>query len=97
MIVPGDTYPCDRRAAAVRVSTMKTVAERVRWARGRRGYSCAGLDRIAGLSCGHSAKVERGDRDEPSAMTVAKLARALEIDPQWIMFGGTRPQIAKAE
>lgn len=77
---------------------MKTIAERVRWARERRGYSCAGLDEIAGLSCGHSAKIERGDGVEaPSSSTVAKLARALEITPQWLMFGGPRPQIAAAK
>lgn len=74
---------------------MKTLAERVRWARERRGYSCAGLDEAADLSCGHSAKVERGDRDEPSAMTIAKLARALDVDSQWLIFGGARPQIRK--
>ncbi len=73
---------------------MKTLAERLRWAREKRGHSCAGLDELADLSCGHSSKLERGDRDEPSAMTIAKLARALEIDPQWLMFGGTRPHIS---
>jgi hypothetical protein len=38
---------------------MKTLAERVRWAREKRGYSCAGLDEIADLSCGHVARVAR--------------------------------------
>ena len=74
---------------------MKTLAERVRWAREKRGYSCAGLDEVADLSAGHSAKVERSDRETPSALTVAKIARALDVDPQWLMFGGARPTIAK--
>lgn len=79
------------------IGEMKTIAERVRWAREKRGYSCVGLDEIAGLSRGHSAKIERGDGVEaPSATTVARLARALDITPQWLMFGGPRPQIARA-
>ncbi len=76
---------------------MKTLSERVRWAREKRGYSCAGLDEMADLSCGHVAKIERGDSGDPSLTTVSKIAAALDVDPSWLMFGGrSRPQIAKA-
>jgi len=79
---------------------MKTVAERLRWAREKRGLSCAGLDEMSDLSCGHVAKIERGygaDGDGmPSMATVTKIARALDVTPQWLMFGGPRPQIARA-
>ncbi len=76
---------------------MKTLAERVRWARERRGHSCAGLDEMADLSCGHVAKIERGTPEHPGAGTIAKVARALDVDAAWLMFGGKAPQIAKAE
>lgn len=77
-------------------ASMKTIAERLRWARERRGHSCAGLDEMARLSCGHVAKIERGGSGNPSMGTVTKLASALDVAPQWLMFGGARPQIAKA-
>lgn len=78
---------------------MKTLAERLAWARDKRGYSRAALDEVADLSCGHTAKLERakpGKRDMPSATTVSKLARALGVDSEWLLNGGPRPQIAKA-
>jgi transcriptional regulator with XRE-family HTH domain len=76
---------------------MKTVGERVRWAREQRGLTQAELDEIADLTCGHTGSIERGNRENPAAQTVTKLARALRITPQWLMFGGPRPQItAKA-
>lgn len=55
------------------------------------GLSCAALDDVAGLSAGHSAKLERGrpgKRDMPAASTVAKLARALGVTVEWLMHGG---------
>lgn len=78
---------------------MKTLAERLAWARERRGLSRAALDEVADLSCGHSAKLERGrdgKREMPSATTVSKLARALGVDADWLVNGGKRPQIARA-
>ena len=77
---------------------MKTLAERLAWARERKGLSRAALDEVADLSCGHSAKLERakpGKRDMPSAATVSKLARALGVDSEWLLNGGRRPQIAR--
>ncbi len=78
-------------------ASMKTVGERVRWARGRRGLTLAELDEVADLSAGHSGSIERGTRESPSARTVAKIAHALKVDAAWIMFGGKAPQIARAE
>lgn len=75
---------------------MKTVAERLRWAREKRGYSCAELDEISDLSCGHVAKIEREASGDPSMSTVTKIATALGVAPQWLMFGGTRPILTKA-
>ena len=75
---------------------MKTIGERLRWARERRGLNHAELDEVADLSCGHSAKIERGHREDPSAGTASKLARALGVDVAWLINGGKAPSIAKA-
>ncbi len=75
---------------------MKTLAERLAWARNKRGLSRAALDEIADLSCGHSAKLERakpGKRDMPSASTVSKLAKALGVNSEWLLNGGRRPDM----
>jgi transcriptional regulator with XRE-family HTH domain len=76
---------------------MQTVGERVRWARKRRGLTLEDLDRAAALSAGHSGAIERGTREAPRGGTVTKLARALRVDPAWLMFGGKAPKIAKAK
>lgn len=75
---------------------MKTFAERLAWARDKRGLSRAALDEVADLSCGHSAKLERakpGKRDMPSAVTVSKLAHALGVSSEWLLNGGKRPEM----
>ena len=75
---------------------MKTFAERLAWARDKRGLSRAALDEMADLSCGHSAKLERakpGIREQPSAATVSKLARALGVEMDWLLNGGKRPEM----
>ncbi len=75
---------------------MKSLPERVRWAREKRGYSCAELDEIADLSCGHSAKIEAGTRGAPSSLTVSKLAHALGVGSGWLIDGGKPPQLKRA-
>lgn len=75
---------------------MKTLAERLAWARNKKELSRAALDEIADLSCGHTAKLERaklGKREMPSASTVSKLARALGVDSEWLLNGGKRPEV----
>lgn len=73
--------------------SMKTLADRLRWAREKQGYSCAGLDEMADLSCGHTALIESGKRESPSAETASKLAHALGVDVAWLIDGGARPAL----
>ncbi len=73
---------------------MKTLAERVRWAREKRELSCAEVDEIADLSCGHTASVESGRRESPSVTTARKIAYALDIDIAWLINGGKAPSIS---
>jgi transcriptional regulator with XRE-family HTH domain len=69
---------------------MKTIADRVKWAREQRGISCAAVDEIANLSCGHTASIEAGRREDPSSSTASKLAYALAVDLAWLIDGGKR-------
>jgi transcriptional regulator with XRE-family HTH domain len=52
-----------------------------------------GLDEKAGLTVGHTATIERGDRANPSAETAAKLAIALGVPVAWLISGGKRPRL----
>jgi transcriptional regulator with XRE-family HTH domain len=72
---------------------MTTIGERVKWAREKRKLSCAALDEIADLSCGHSASIESGRRETPSAATISKLAKALDVDLAWLINGGKQPRM----
>ena len=73
---------------------MNTIGERLRWAREKRGLSCASLDEIADLSCGHTASIEGGRRETPIAVTVSKLASALNVDLTWLINGGKQPRMS---
>ncbi len=75
---------------------MKTIGQRVVWARKARGLTQAELDEVADLSAGHTGSIERGRRESPSSATLSKLARALRVDLGWLIQGGKRPEIAKA-
>lgn len=64
------------------------LAERVKFARERRGLSQRGLAARAGLSCGYLSILEnRGHIKRPRACTVELLAIALEVPPAWLAFG----------
>lgn len=76
---------------------MNTLAERLRWARERNGLMRNALDEKAGLSEGHTALIERGERENPSADTASKLAKALGVDLGWLVNGGKKPQIASGK
>lgn len=73
---------------------MKTLAERLRWARERQGLMRNALDEKAGLSEGHTALIERGERENPSVDTVSKLAVALGVDLGWLVNGGPQKRAA---
>lgn len=75
---------------------MKTFPERLRWAREKRGLNCSELDEIADLTIGHSAKIERGEREDPSSQTASKLAYALGVDVAWLINGGKIPRLEKS-
>lgn len=73
---------------------MKTLADRLRWARESRGWSMRQCDRVAGLAVGHTSMVETGRRTDPSVRTVASLAHALGVSLDWLVDGtGPTPKL----
>jgi len=67
---------------------MKTIAERVRWLRKKRGLTQAEVDKIAGLSFGHTGAIERGRRKSPNVETLRKIAKSLGVGVVWLIEGG---------
>lgn len=67
--------------------SMKTMAERLRSAREKKGLSCAELDEVSDLTLGHTASIEAGRIESPSIATAAKLAMALGVDLSWLVNG----------
>lgn len=63
---------------------MSDLAKKVREMRQRRAMSCAELDRAAGLSIGHTARIERGVKGVTST-TLDKLAAALGVSSGWLL------------
>jgi transcriptional regulator with XRE-family HTH domain len=73
------------------------VAERLRTARTKRGFSQKGLSAAAGLSNAYVGQVERAldpDRSEdaatienPSLAILERLAGVLDVPPEWLALG----------
>lgn len=88
---------------------MKTIAERVRWARTRAKdgkLSARKLSDLAGLASGYVAMVEAGDDESrPPTSRIAQprweqacaLASVLGVDPSWIMGGGPTPDVSSID
>lgn len=62
-----------------------TMAERLREAREAQGLSARALDARAGITVGHTALIESGQRVSPAMETVRKLAVALGVSLDWLV------------
>ena len=65
----------------------KTLAGRVRYARGLTHHTAKGLDRVAGLTEGHTTMIESGRRPRIEAGTAQALADALGVSLDWLIAG----------
>lgn len=75
---------------------MKTLAERLRWAREASGLTARRLDKMAELTAGHTTAIEAGRRIDPSVSTVASLATALAVPLDWLATGdGPIPSVKR--
>ena len=61
--------------------------ERLRQARLQRGLTQEELARRASVSIVTVAKLERSEHRRPTVDTAVKLAKALGVDPAWLLFG----------
>lgn len=67
---------------------MRTLAERLSWAREQSGLSQRGLARAAGLpSERHIGFLESGERDNPELKTLQAIACALGVTVGWLADG----------
>jgi len=65
-----------------------TVGERLRETRQRRVLTQFELAKQAGVSVVALSRIENGHLDGPPRQrTVRRLARALKVDPAWLLFG----------
>lgn len=67
------------------ITPVKSIAERMRTARERRGWSQADLARESGVSAGTIGNVESGARKVPRE--ILAIAAALQVDPNWLRNG----------
>lgn len=76
---------------------LTTVAGRLRYARGLRGLGRNRLSDAAGLSPAAVQWIEDHPDQSPKVDTIAALAAALEVAPEWLAWGrGKAPGAAKA-
>lgn len=73
----------------------QTLGEYLRAARKRAGLSIRQLGNLSGISHGYLVKLELGQKDNPSAEHLARLAEVLEIDvSELLAFIGVEPSAA---
>ena len=73
--------PSEKRAT-------KDRAQRLRQAREAKGYSLRDLAAAAGVSARTISKIEEGDGEAASCITMASIADALGVPRGWLAFGG---------
>jgi transcriptional regulator with XRE-family HTH domain len=66
---------------------MRTLSGRLKKARTAAKISARRLDKLAGLTPGHTTLIESGRRPNPTATTAAALARALDVSLEWLVSG----------
>jgi transcriptional regulator with XRE-family HTH domain len=67
---------------------METLAQRLEITRRRRLMTQADLARAADVALITVTRLENsGERANPRPETIRRLARALKVDPAWLLFG----------
>lgn len=72
---------------------LRTLADRLKWARAKRKLSQTHLAKAAGVSQGTIGNLESGERK--SARKLASIAAALQVNPLWLETGKGDWELAK--
>ena len=76
---------------------MDTIGQRLEAVRRRRLMTQAALAQAAGVALITVTRLENADEGaNPRPDTVKKLARALDVDPAWLLFGEDDDEMGKA-
>ncbi len=73
---------------------MDTLGQRLKFTRSRVVMTQAELAQAAGVALITVNRLENNAIDNPRPDTVRKLARALDVDPAWLLFGEEEGKIA---
>ena len=73
-----------------------TLASRVAHVRGLAGIPARHLDRLAGLTPGHTSAIERSKKIDVGAATLSGIASALGVSIDWIVRGSGKVPTARA-
>ena len=66
---------------------MKTLADRLRYARDAAGCPAVTLAALAGLASAHVGMIERGERTRLEYSTLSRIARVLGVSAEWLGEG----------
>lgn len=76
------------------IRDMRTLAERLIWAREQKGLTQAALAKLSGVTQSTIGNLESGSR--LSARRIVDIATALDVDPVWLANGGPQAKPAAA-
>jgi len=72
---------------------MKTFAERLAEVRRQRMMTQEEVAHAAGLSAATVTRLETVVAANPRVVTVKRLAKVLDVDPAWLLWGGEAPAL----
>lgn len=71
--------------------TLRTLPQRLKYARGLSGFSGRRLGELAGVSAGYIIGVERGRWKDPGTDALQRIAGVLGVTFDWLLKGGDPP------
>jgi transcriptional regulator with XRE-family HTH domain len=72
-------------------ATLRTLPQRLKYARGLSGFSGRRLGELAGVSAGYIIGVEQGRWKDPGTDALRRIASVLGVTFDWLLEGGEPP------
>lgn len=88
--------PPEESEGIMSVQKTLSIGQRIRFLRGERGMSQAELARLIGITPQSLGGIELGKSKSPSAVTLLRLAAALDANPEWIIHGRGKCNLSDA-